>query len=32
MQQAEDKLNECGKEIYQSLKTKLLDFTNLQLQ
>lgn len=32
MQQAESKLNECGKEIYQSLKTKLIDFTNLQLQ
>lgn len=32
MQQAEGKLNESGKEIYQSLKTKLIDFTNLQLQ
>jgi hypothetical protein len=32
MQQTESKLNECGKEIYQSLKTKLIDFTNLQLQ
>lgn len=32
MQQIENNLNECGKEIFESLKTKLIDFTNLQLQ
>ena len=32
MQQVENKLNECGKEIYQSLKTKLIDLTDLQIQ
>jgi len=31
LQQCEAQVNEEGKEIYQSLRKKLLDFTNLQL-